>query len=112
MCNYNLQNYGLTLPSSVHKTLVTAADADNVTVFITRNEGFPHLIHNFMTSGATLNIKKSTGLFAGKWRTLRLLLRIPMEYTRGKVTWNLPRQHDSLATTKLIRTSNENQNNT
>jgi exonuclease III len=73
MCNHNLQNYGLTVPSSIHKTLVTTAYADDVTVFITRNEGFPQLLHNFMTygalSGATLNIQKSTGLFVGKWKT-------------------------------------------
>jgi hypothetical protein len=73
MCNHNHQNYGLTVPSSVEQTLVTTAYADDITVFITKNEGFPQLLQNFMTygalSGATLNIQKSTGLFSGKWRS-------------------------------------------
>jgi hypothetical protein len=40
MCNHNLQKYGITVPNSHPKTLVTSAYADDVTVFITRNEGF------------------------------------------------------------------------
>jgi hypothetical protein len=65
----------MTIPTSHHKTLVTTAYADDVTVFITRNEGFSQLLQNFMTygalSGAILNIQKSAGLFAGEWRNRR-----------------------------------------
>jgi hypothetical protein len=35
-----------------------------------------------------------------------------MEHTRREVPWNLPREHDSLAATKLVRTRDKNQNNT
>jgi hypothetical protein len=73
MWNHNPQNYGLTVPSSVQETLITTAYADDITLFIIKNEGFPQLLQNLMTygslSGGTLNIQKSTGLFAGKWRS-------------------------------------------
>jgi hypothetical protein len=72
MCNHNLRDYGLQVPSSINRTLVTSAYADDVTVFITQDEGFPHLLENFRVygavSGATLNIQKSSGLFVGRWR--------------------------------------------
>jgi hypothetical protein len=55
----------------MNRTLVTSAYADDITVFITQDEGFPHLLQNFMIygalSGATLNIHKSQGLFVGRW---------------------------------------------
>jgi hypothetical protein len=48
------------------------AYADDVTVFIAKDEGFPLSLQNFMVygaiSGATLNIQKSNGLFSGRWR--------------------------------------------
>jgi hypothetical protein len=73
MCNHNLQNYGLTIPSSVEQTHVTTAYADDITVFINKNEGLLQLLQYFIAyealSGATLNIQKSTGLFSGKWRS-------------------------------------------
>jgi hypothetical protein len=72
LCNNNLREFGLKMPSCISRILVTSAYADDVTVFITKDEGFPLLLQNFMVygaiSGATLNIQKSTGLFAGRWR--------------------------------------------
>jgi hypothetical protein len=113
MCNHNLQKYGITVPNSHSKTLVTTAYADNVTVFITRNEGFPQLIHIFMVygalSGAILNIQKTDGIFTGEWRKRRdRHPRIPMEYARREVPWYISRQHNSLATTKLVTTRKQN----
>ena len=73
MCNKNLREYGLPLPPEDSNTLVTSAYADDVTVFISKEEGFQQLVKNFMIygalSGAMLNIHKSTGLFVGRWRT-------------------------------------------
>jgi hypothetical protein len=72
LCNQKLRDYGLKIPSPMNRTLVTSAYADDITVFITQDEGFPHLLKNFMIygalSGATLNIQKSQGLFVGQWR--------------------------------------------
>jgi exonuclease III len=71
-CNHSMQRYGLKVPNYNHSTLVTTAYADDVTLFITQNEGFEQLVHNFMIygalSGATLNTHKTTGLFTGKWK--------------------------------------------
>jgi hypothetical protein len=62
MCSHRLRDYGLPVPSSINRTLVTSAYADDITVFITTNEGFPHLLQTFMAygaqSGATLNVQK------------------------------------------------------
>jgi hypothetical protein len=72
MCNTALQEYGLTVPLSNNITLVTSAYADDVTVFLPKDEGFKHLLHTFMiygaVSGATLDVQKTTGLFAGRWK--------------------------------------------
>jgi hypothetical protein len=69
MCNIALQERGLPVPLSNNTTLVTNAYADDVTVLLTKDEGIKHLLHTFMiygaVSGATLNVQKSTGLFAG-----------------------------------------------
>jgi exonuclease III len=55
-----------------NRTLVTTAYADDVTIFLSANEGFPQLLNNFTVygdiSGAKLNAQKSTGLFAGSWK--------------------------------------------
>jgi hypothetical protein len=71
MCNENLREHGPPLPSD-DNSLVTSAYTDDITVFITKEEGFHQLIKNVMTygalSGATLNIHKSTGLFVSRWR--------------------------------------------
>jgi hypothetical protein len=73
MCNHRLRDYRLPVPSSINKTLVTSAYADDITVFITKDEGFPHLLQTFMAystqSGATLSVQKSTGLFASRWKS-------------------------------------------
>jgi hypothetical protein len=73
LCNHNLRDYGLKIPPSISRTLVTSAYANDVTVFITKDEGFPLSLQNFVVyygaiSGATLNIHKSNGLLAGRWR--------------------------------------------
>jgi hypothetical protein len=72
MCNIALQEYGLPVPLSNNTALVTSAYTDDVTIFLTKDEEFKHLLHIFMTygavSGATLNVQKSTGLFAGRWK--------------------------------------------
>jgi exonuclease III len=74
-CNQNLSKYGIQLPSSNNRTLVTTAYADDVTVFLSQNEGLPKLLENFMAygaiSGAILNVQKTTGLFAGRWKHRR-----------------------------------------
>jgi hypothetical protein len=72
MCNNTLRDYGLPVPPSTSRSLVTSKYA-GITVFIIRDEGFPHLSQNFMAygalSGATLNMHKSTGLSVGWWRS-------------------------------------------
>jgi hypothetical protein len=54
--------------------VVTSAYADDIAVFITKDERFPHLLQNFMvygaTSGVTLNIQKPNDLFVGRWRNM------------------------------------------
>jgi exonuclease III len=73
LCNEKLRDYGLKIPSSQNETLVTSAYADDITVFITQDEGFTHMLQSFMVygaiSGARLNIHKSKGLFVGRWRS-------------------------------------------
>jgi hypothetical protein len=49
--NQKLRDYGLKIPSPMNRTLVTSAYADDITVFITHDEGFPHLLQNFMIMG-------------------------------------------------------------
>jgi hypothetical protein len=72
MCNIALQEYGLPVPLSNNSALVTNAYADDVTVFLTKDEGLKHLLHTFMiyeaVSGVTLYVQKSTGLFAGRFK--------------------------------------------
>jgi hypothetical protein len=72
LCNHNLRDYGLKIPSCINRALVTSAYADDIIVFITKDEGFPHLLQNFMVysaiSGATLNTRKSNRLFVGQWK--------------------------------------------
>jgi hypothetical protein len=44
-----------------------------MSVFIIKDEGFPHLLQNFMAyvalSGATINVQKPAGLFVGRWNS-------------------------------------------
>jgi hypothetical protein len=56
-------------PSAEHRSPMPM---QTMSVFITKDEGFPLLLQNFMVygaiSGAPLNLRKSNGLFAGRWR--------------------------------------------
>jgi hypothetical protein len=106
LCNDKLRDYGLKIPSSKSKTLVTSAHADDITLFIIQDEGFPHMLQSFMVyggiSGATLNIQKSKGFFC---RTMekqnRQTAGFSMERTGWKVPRDLARKHRNLATKKL-----------
>jgi hypothetical protein len=50
--NHNLRDYELKILSSIKRTLVTRAHADDITVFIIKNEGIPQLLQNLMFYGA------------------------------------------------------------
>jgi hypothetical protein len=49
--------------------IVTSAYAEDITVFITEDEGFPHLLQTFMAYGAALKSRESTGLSVGRRRS-------------------------------------------
>jgi hypothetical protein len=112
MCNRSLQKYGITVPTSR-----STAYADDVTVFVTRNEGFPHLLHLFMVygafSGVTLNTQKTAGLFTGDWKKRTdHLLGFQWNTKGGEIPRRISRQHTGLGTTQLVRTIKQNQENT
>jgi hypothetical protein len=64
--------YGLPVPGQCPLPLVTSAYADDVTIFLTKDEGLLHFLNTFMIyggiSGATLNMQKTKGLCVGVWR--------------------------------------------
>jgi hypothetical protein len=73
VCSNTLQDYGLPVQSSIDRSLATSAYVGDITVLVTKDEGFPHLLQNFVVygalSGATLNVQKSAGLFVGQWKS-------------------------------------------
>jgi hypothetical protein len=64
--------HGLPVPGQYPLPLVTSAYANDITIFLTKDEGFLHLLNTFMIygaiSGATLNMQKTKGLCVGAWR--------------------------------------------
>jgi hypothetical protein len=113
MCNNTVRDYGLSVLSSINTSLVTSSYAD-ITVFTTKDEGFPHLLQNFMAygvlSGAALNAQKSTEFFVSRWRSRSV--GISMERIRREISRCLPRQRGVLVTTKLETTGNQSPSNT
>jgi hypothetical protein len=72
MCQDKLGVYGLPVPGQYPLPLVTSAYADDIIVFLTKDEGLLHLLNIFMIYGAiseaTLNMQKTKGLCVGAWR--------------------------------------------
>ncbi|KAG8234254.1 hypothetical protein J437_LFUL016014 [Ladona fulva] len=69
LCRVQGADFGMRIQGGAN--LVLSAYADDITFFISRNEGFETLQQTFRSfsaiSGAEINIQKSTGVFAGSW---------------------------------------------
>jgi hypothetical protein len=90
MCQDRSGVYGLPVPGQYPLPLVTSAYADDITIFLTKDEDLLHLLNTFMIygaiSGATLNMQKTKGLCVGAWRKRKdKLLGLKWSSEGGKI---------------------------